>query len=191
MGKRRLNPGQLRWTHKPKFYVISADRLVLETEPHTSMTGVLGVSDSVAGMCLPPADRFSLTLRLDYEFRGPQDECGIYLRRHSGHWCKCSIENLGSDTVDLACTMYENGYADRSMREIGSLISHLYFRLIFWDGEARFQYSFNGDRSSEMRSLHFADSGEPVTVGLYACSPGGSFFDCTFSKMEYSDQQTK
>ncbi|NCB33443.1 MAG: DUF1349 domain-containing protein [Erysipelotrichia bacterium] len=189
MVRRRLNPGTMCWTHKPRFYVINADRLVIETEPHTSMTGELGGSESASGMALPPADGFSLTLRMDYEFHGSQDECGIYLKRQSGRWCKFSIENIGSDTMDIACTMYENGYADRSIREIGSLIHSMYLRIIYWGGEARFLYSFNGDRFVEMRSLHFADCGEPAIAGLYACSPGSTFFDCTFSRMEYSEQK--
>ena len=35
-----------------------------------------------------------------------------------------------------------------------------------------------------MRRLHFASGKEAVAAGVYACSPGDSYFDCTFSKMQ-------
>jgi len=189
--KKRLNPDHLQWRHRPGLYAIQGDRLIIETDPHTMIAGEADTPESAARMALPISDCFEASLRLDYEFTGVQDECGILLRSSEDHWCSCSVTNRGSDYIDLTIVEFESGYADRSVRQIGSGIHHIYFRVYWWNGNIRFQFSFNGDRYSDLRSFHFAKAGEPIAASIYACSPGSNCFDCTFSEMEFSEQHDR
>jgi regulation of enolase protein 1 (concanavalin A-like superfamily) len=179
----RIDPSSLQWLRKPSMYMLDGDRLVLETEPHTSFHSLNFDSTNAFGMLVEPGSSFCFTVRADFRFQGAEDECGVLLKRTNTRWAKAGIECRG-DTSDLFCTVYSGGYGDRSCRQVGSGIRWMYFRLLYWSGNARFQYSFNGERYSDMRWLHFAPGAEPVVAGIYACSGGDSYFDCTFSDMQ-------
>ena len=178
----RIDPSSLQWMRKPQMFMFRENGVILETEAHTSFHSLSFDATNAYGMLLRPMQNFGFTVRVDYGFQGAEDECGILLKRNNLHWAKAGIE-CKPDALDLACTVYSQGYGDRSCREIGNGIRWLYLRILFWNGNARFQYSFNGERYSDMRWLHFASGKEPVTAGFYACSPGNSFFDCEFSEM--------
>ena len=178
----RIDPSSLQWMRKPQMFMFRENGVILETEAHTSFHSLSFDATNAYGMLLRPMQNFGFTVRVDYGFQGAEDECGILLKRNNLHWAKAGIE-CKPDALDLACTVYSQGYGDRSCREIGNGIHWLYLRILFWNGNARFQYSFNGERYSDMRWLHFASGKEPVTAGFYACSPGNSFFDCEFSEM--------
>ena len=186
--RRRIHPASMAWLHKPNMSVVSGDRLIIETEPFTSLHSLSYGSHEAAGKIMEPAGQFEMTVRIDYSFKSPADECGIFIRRDVSHWCKCCVECRDGNVTDLACTVYRDGCGDRSVREIGDVIRHMYFRVICWNGNLRIRYSFNGDVYSDLRWLHFASGEDPVSVGIYACSPGDSWFDCTFSEMELNDE---
>ena len=178
-----LDPSTLHWMRRPSMYTISDERLVLETEPYTSFQSLSYDSTDAFGMTLDPMDQFCFSVRMDYHFRGLEDECGILLKQSNTRWAKAGME-CRREGLDLACTVYGDGYGDRSCREMGSGIRWMYLRVIYWNGNVRFQYSFNGGKYTDMRWLHFASAADPVIAGIYACSPGNSYFDCTFSCMQ-------
>ena len=181
--KEYLDPSALHWMRKPSMYTMDHERLVLETEPYTSFQSLSYDSTDAFGMTLDPMESFAFSVRIDYQFRSLEDECGILLHHSNSRWAKAGIERR-PDGLDIACTVYANGYGDRSCRLIGSGIRWMYLRVLYWRGNCRFQYSFNGEKYSDMRWLHFASQREPVTAGIYACSPQDSYFDCTFSCMQ-------
>ncbi len=178
-----IDPSKLQWFHKPELFLIDGNKLVMETAPFTSFHSLSFDSTSAPGMLLEPNKMFCFTARIDYGFHETEDECGILLKRNNTHWAKAGVESR-PDALDLFCSVYTSGYADRSFREIGSGIRWMYFRILYWHGNARFQYSFNGSRYTDMRWLHFAPGSEPVQAGIYACSGKDSCFDCTFSEMQ-------
>ncbi|MCR5450375.1 MAG: DUF1349 domain-containing protein [Solobacterium sp.] len=184
--KRRMNPAAMQWVNKPGMTIVSGDKLIIETEPHTSLNGLIYGSRAAAILELEPMKNFTLDLRADYEFHKNEDECGILLKVSDLYWCKFCLVRRGK-SLDLVCTVYRNGYGDRCVREVGDMISHMYFRVQYWNGNVRFCYSFNGDRYSDMRWLHLTTQEITVTPGVYACSPGDSWFDCTFSEMYITD----
>jgi regulation of enolase protein 1 (concanavalin A-like superfamily) len=179
----QIDPSTLHWLRQPSMYMFDHGKLVLETEPYTSFHSLSFDSTNAFGMLLDPMTSFCFTARMDYLFRGSEDECGLLLKRNNTTWAKSGVE-CRADALDLACTVYSDGYGDRSCREIGSGIRWMYLRVLYWSGNARFQYSFNGTKYSDMRWLRFAPGEEPVIAGIYACSGGDSYFDCTFSELQ-------
>lgn len=178
-----LDPSRMHWMRKPSMYMVEENRLIIETEPHTSFRSLYYDSTDAFGMTLDPMYSFCFTVRMDFAFRTKSDECGILIRRNDAHWAKAGLERR-EDDLDLFCTVYSDGYGDRSCRTVGQGIRWLYLRSLFWAGNVRFQYSFNGTSYSDMRWLHFSSSETMITPGVYACSPGDSYFDCAFSEME-------
>ncbi len=186
--KTRIHPAAMAWLHKPNMSVVSGDRLIIETEPYTSLHALSYGSHEAAGKIMGPLRHYEMKLRIDYSFNSPADECGIFIRKDTSQWCKCCVECRDGNVTDIACTVYRNGYGDRSVREIGDVIRHMYFKVIYWSGNLRIRYSFNGDVFSDLRWLHFTSEEDAVSFGIYACSPGNSCFDCTFSEMELNDE---
>lgn len=178
-----ISPRELTWFRKPELYILEDDRLVLETQPYTSFHSHSYDSTDACGMILPQMECFSFSTKIDYQFTHLDEECGLFLKRNNTHWAKAGVE-CRKEFLDLSCTVYEDGYGDRSCRQLGAGIRWLYLRILYWNGNVRFQYSFHGEVYSDMRWLHFADSSVSVQAGIYACSPGDSSFDCTFSKMK-------
>ncbi len=174
---------QMHWMRKPEYYLLQNGKLIIETDPFTSFHALSFDSTRTCGLMSDLMDSFCFTVRVDYKMLKDADECGIVIRKPKGKWAKAGLENR-MDHFDLACTVYGDGFGDRSCRQVGSGIQWLYFRVLYWNGNARFQYSFNGEKYSDMRWLHLASSKELVEVGIYACSPGDTGFDCTFSNMQ-------
>jgi len=181
-----ISPYDMQWFRKPAMYTMDSEKLTIETEPQTSFHALAYDSTEAFGMIYPGKTSFVFSARMDYAFRGVKDECGLILKRDNTHWAKVSVENR-EDGLDLTCTVYADGYGDRSCREVSEGIRWIYFKILYWNGNVRFQYSFNGDKFSDMRWLHIADSDETPSPGIYACSPGSSWYDCTFSDIRMRD----
>jgi regulation of enolase protein 1 (concanavalin A-like superfamily) len=171
------------WARQPEQYLLSKERLMLETEPGSLFDALEGNPSGAFGVCSPPLGRFEMTVRVDYWFRRRGDECGLVFRREDGSWLKVGLEN-NTDHLDLACEHNTGGFGDRSCRQLGAQIRWLYLRALYWYGNLRVQYSFNGERYSDLRWLHFAAGTEKVRAGFYACSRQDSWFDCSFSGLK-------
>ena len=146
--EKKLNLKELKWVHQPDRFVVREDKIIIETEPHTSLN-LLGGSAEGVEMELVPTGNFHFSIRCDFQYKNTLDQCGIVLY-------------------------------DRSEREIGSGIQWLYYRIWLRGGIVRVQYSFNGKRYSDLRE--FVIGNDEVKLGIYACSPRNSSFDCIFSE---------
>ncbi len=170
----------LKWIKEPERYIFMNDKLIMETRPGTSFHALRYDMTQACGMKLEPMRSFMLTLKVSYDFHDLGDECGVMIRYDNTQWAKAGIENMG-DHYDLSCTLFSNGFGDRSCREIGNGIRWMYFRVLYWSGNLKFQYSFNGKKYSDMRWFHIAGSNEKIETGFYACSSGKQSYDCVFS----------
>ena len=183
MSAKRIDPRQLEWICKPKLFVQSADKVVLETEPFTDLKPA-GRSAEAVELSLDTHGSFCFVIRSDFEFSGLFDQCGIIIYVGNERKAVCGTEYRDLETSSLNCIVYHDEKGDISKREIGSRISTMFYRVWYRGGAVRIQYSFTGSRYSDLR-VFWIDPEEKNTVslGIYACSPGNSWFDCTFSGM--------
>ncbi|MBQ9048829.1 MAG: DUF1349 domain-containing protein [Solobacterium sp.] len=180
----RVNPSYLHWFHQPKLYILSADKLILETEPYTSMQNMTIDENSGFGLFGDEHSAFEAEIRLQFGFRNRNDECGMLLKLNDDSWFKFGVSSAEKEFNELFCTRFHQSFRDRNLRVIGSGVNTVWLRLMYTRGRAAFSYSLNGDRYITYREITFPDYQGAAAAGIYACSPGNSYFDCTFSQME-------
>lgn len=178
----KIDPRQLEWIHKPQLYFSLADKIVMETEPNTNITAAEPHARA-AEFSLVAEGSFCFTMRVDFAFREQFDQCGIVIYRGDDRQAVCSAARRSEDESWLQAIVYHTSGGDRSAREIHSGIRWMYFRIWHRSGMIHMQYSFNGNVFRDMREFKTENDGRPVRLGIYACSPGNSCFDCTFSQM--------
>ena len=172
----KMNKG--KWLKKSRLFVIKEDSLILETEPFTT----IHKDNSAAEIIYEIPKNFILTIRTDYFYQNIFDECGLTIYEESKRKLVVSTKYRDNEMTSLQSIVYQDEVGDRSIRDIASNIHTLYYRLWHRGKMLRIQYSFNGHRYRDFRELPIKDA-EKYVIGLYACSPINSTFDCTFSEL--------
>lgn len=170
---------KIEWVNKPKRCIQESHKLVIETEPKTSLN-LLGGSAEAVELQIKPKGNFCFTIRTDFEYKETFDQCGIILYDTKGRKTICGCEKMDGAVSKLVCRVYHVDGTDRSEREIGSAIQWMYYRVWLRGGIVRIQYSFNGERYSDLREFKTEDTN--IQIGIYACSVKDSSFDVTFSQ---------
>lgn len=182
----RIGIEEMEWFRKPDLYLNSGSRLTIETQPYSCFDKQRNAKGDAFGVYVKCSNSFTWTVKVSYDFHGNGDGCGIFIKEKTHHWCCLGVEKK-DDTLALSCTVFKNGYQDYSLRELGLKIEWIYLRIVYWKGNVQIQYSFNGDSYRDIRWFHFTEAHQEVDVGLYAQSPGNSFFDATFEDLELTD----
>lgn len=185
--EKKVNLKKLKWVHEPKRFVQNEDSIVLETEPCTSLN-LLGGSAEAVELELKPKGNFHFTVRTDFKYREAFDQCGIVLYDEHCRKVIVGTEKRDGEVSKIVCRVNHSDGTDRSEREIGSAIQWMYYRVWQRAGIVRIQFSFNGKRYSDLREFALENE-EPVRVGIYACSPKNSYFDCTFSQAVLDEEE--
>lgn len=180
---KRINPSLWTWFHEPKLYIFSSDKLILETEPQSRLDTLVQNEVTAFGLLGDTLSNFRYDSRIDYAFQNVLDECGLIIKINDCDWWKYGVRSKNKDINEIFCEHYINGYFDGSYRDIGKGIKNLYFRITVQEKFIQFMCSGDGKTFRNMRRVQFGDK-IIATPGIYACSPGNSFFDCTFSKIE-------
>jgi regulation of enolase protein 1 (concanavalin A-like superfamily) len=191
MTKRHIDPRDLVWICRPQLYLLSSDKVVLETEPFTDLKPA-GKSAEAIELSLAVKGSFCFTMRSDFRYRSQFDQCGMILYEGGKRRAVCGTESRDDAMTSLKCIVYHDAVGDSSKRDIGSNISTMYYRVWYRGGAVRIQYSFTGIRYSDLREFWIDPEKEKtISIGIYACSPGDSWFDCTFSGMMLDEEETE
>ncbi|MCR5795450.1 MAG: DUF1349 domain-containing protein [Solobacterium sp.] len=187
--KRRIDPGKLQWITKPELYITNSDRILIETEPFSELIPA-GSSAEAIELSLSPKGSFCFTIRTEYEYRRPFDQCGITVYAQNERIAVAGTEYRDREMQCLKCIVFHDGRGDQSGRDISSGIRKMYYRIWYRAGALRIQYSFTGSRYSDLREF-WAGTEKKISIGIYACSPGDSWFDCTFCEMMLDEEDQK
>lgn len=185
---RKIDPRKLKWISKPSLYLLNSERIMVETEPMTALHP-RGREAEAAELSLAPSGSFCFTCRADFDFQHTFDQCGLILYRNEKRKAVISAECRNDEISRLSCIVYHNDRGDKSMRDIGSAVHSIYYRIWYRSEAVTVQYSFSGSRYTDLRKfwLHLNED-DNVAVGIYACSPADSWFDCSFSKMALEER---
>ena len=178
----------MEWLCRPNLFILNSDRVVIETEPFTDIVPAGGSAEAIE-LSAAPKGSFCFEVRVDFVFHGLFDQCGISLYQGDSRRALCGTVFHNGETMRLQTIVYHEDGGDLAGLDIGSGIRWMYYRLWYRSGEVRFQYSYHGGRWTDFRKFRVDLEGEALRIGIYACSPGNSWFDCTFSKMTLDEEE--
>lgn len=179
---------EMNWIHAPKLYICEEDRLTVETEPHTywkdTLSGGLGPI-----IQYPLSGNFIFTVCTAFTYDEPFDQCGILLYNGDVQKAVICTEKEDDEYLRLCVNIFNEDGGDRSMRDIGAALGQIFYRILYRAGSCKIQYSFTGERYTDLREFHVNPKTGITDVCLYACSPNDSYCDCTFFACNISKDQ--
>lgn len=183
-----VNLEEMTWLCKPRLYLLDKDRIVIETEPFTDLRPA-GMSAEAVELKLPARGSFCFRVKTQFVYRNVFDQCGLILYEGDRRKAIIFTQRRDDETTRLQCIVFHQERGDISVRDIGSAIDTMLYRIWYRSGAVRIQYSFNTEKFSDLREfwLDLEDDKEPG-IGIFACSPANSSFDCTFSEMVLEEE---
>ena len=183
---------KLVWTRAPQHFVISPERIEIETVPHTDLwqrTYYHFRNDNAPVLQMTTDSQyFSFVVKTDFAASHHRfDQCGIVLYLDSENWLKGSIEYENERFAHLGSVVTNQGYSDWATTAIGADVKEIWYRLSRREDDFRIECSFDGKNFSQMRICHMPAATGKVPFGIYACSPENSSFTAVFSEFEISE----
>ena len=183
---------QLQWTREPGSYLITPEKIEIETKPHTDLwqrTYYHFRNDNAPLLQMETEKQyFSFVVKTEFaQSHHRFDQCGIVLYMNSENWLKGSVEYENDMFQHLGSVVTNNGYSDWATTEIDASIKSMWYRLSRRENDFRIECSEDGRIFRQMRICHMWNVTDRVRFGIYACSPEDSSFKATFSHMEMTE----
>lgn len=143
------------------------------------------------GHCLLTNVTGDFTLESSVEFSpvSQYDQCGLMIRVDSENWIKCSIEYEDSEHSRLGSVVTNLGFSDWATQDIPSWMQAMSYRISRRGSDFRIEYSTDGEHWNQMRIAHLHQCPPTLQIGVYACSPIGERFTCTFNYIGIGESQ--
>jgi regulation of enolase protein 1 (concanavalin A-like superfamily) len=178
---------ELRWHCEPDQWSVDPAKRVLRISPdaHTDFwqrTYYGFEADSGHFLHLrAPAD-FILTTKVTSHPCHQYDQAGLMVRVSRSCWIKTSVEFEPHETNRLGAVVTNAQYSDWSTQPLSKTVDTVWFRVRVAAADCIVESSLDGTEWQQLRMAHLADRGDaqPVSCGLYACSPKGAGYQAEF-----------
>jgi regulation of enolase protein 1 (concanavalin A-like superfamily) len=184
-------PDEFFWFNEPPQYYIKQGLHII-TGPQTDFwQGTHYGFRSDNGHCLLTNIQGDLTIETCVEFqpKTKYDQCGLIARIDSHNWIKCSVELEDNKISRLGSVVTNLGYSDWATQDISSDVTNMYYRLSKRGQDYLIESSYEGIHWHQMRITHLHELRDHINVGVYACSPVGENFPCTFRYIELGENK--
>ena len=179
------------WIRPPKVYKIEEKKITITTEPDTDLwqrTYYGFQNDNAPCLQMKTSEKyFTFVVKTEFESKIKYDQSGIVMYLDSDNWAKASVEYENDKIQRLGTVVTNNGYSDWSSIDIPSSIKSIWFRFSRRNSDYYLEYSNDGKDWKQMRMFHMFKGDEEISFGIYACSPGKSSFNATFTDMELTE----
>ncbi len=134
------------------------------------------------------AGSFTLTTHVTFQPVHQYDQAGLMVRLSPECWLKTSVEHEPGPTNRLGVVVTNAGYSDWSTQDVPADLHQLWLRVGRTGADYLVQSSVDGTSWLQLRlaHLHADDGQQPVSAGLYACSPTGAGFRADFELLAIS-----
>lgn len=187
----KVHATQMEWTRAPKQYEVTEDRVEIITEPFTDLwqrTYYHFRNDNAPALQLRTEEKyFSFGIKTHFDSKARFDQSGIILYLNSDNWLKASVEYENGQIQRLGSVVTNNGYSDWSSVDIDASVKTMWFRLSRRENDFCIENSVDGQNFKQMRICHMFHAEDPISFGIYACSPENSSFRATFTEMELTE----
>ena len=130
---------------------------------------------------------FTFVVKTEFASKKRFDQSGVVMYLDSDNWAKASVEYEDDKIQRLGTVVTNNGYSDWSSTDIPSNIKSMWFRFSRRNSDYYLEYSNDGTNWKQMRLFHMFKGDEEISFGVYACSPGDSSFEASFTDMELTE----
>ena len=186
-----LDVKDMQWIYPPKQYSVTADEIIIKTEPHTDLwqrTYYGFCNDNAPMLQLSTKEEyFSFSVKTQFATKRRFDQCGIVMYLDSDNWLKASIEYQDGKIQRLGSVVTNHGYSDWATTDIPSEVDTMWYRLSRRGSDYCIECSYDGVEYRQMRICHVWEGAEEIRFGVYACSPEESSFEAKFSRLEVSE----
>lgn len=186
-----LDVKDMQWIYPPKQYSVTADEIIIKTEPHTDLwqRTYYGFRNDNAPMLQwsTKEEYFSFSVKTQFATKRRFDQCGIVMYLDSDNWLKASIEYQDGQIQRLGSVVTNHGYSDWATTDIPSEVDTMWYRLSRRGSDYCIECSYDGVEYRQMRICHVWEGMGEIRFGVYACSPEDSSFEAKFSLLEVSE----
>lgn len=191
-----------RWLNQPHSFEISDQSVKIRTDPHTDFwqRSYYGFrNDNAHALLLEHGNNFTFSVKASFEYQGRFDQCGLLIYLDSDNWFKASIEFESASLSRLGSVVTNRGYSDWATTDIPTPTA-MWYRLSRRGPDFLVEASPDGLDYKQMRIFHLHALGEttvemgklnppaaaeqPISFGLYACSPLDSSFEAIFDHLK-------
>ena len=179
-------PAGFFWFNQPKTYYVK-EGLTLLTDLKTDFwqrTHYGFRVDNGHALLTSLEKDFTIKTRTAFIPKTQYDQCGLLARIDSQNWIKCSVELEDGGISRLGSVVTNLGYSDWATQDISSDIRKMSYRLSKRGKDFLIEFSEDEREWTQMRITHLHELKKQIDVGIYACSPLGEKFECTFTYIE-------
>ncbi len=178
--------GRASWLHPPPEWRVGGGLYVV-TGPRTDFwqrTHYGFQRDDGHLYRLRVAGDFALETRVRWTPRARYDQCGLMVRGGPETWLKCSVEYEDERRGRLGSVVTSLGWSDWATQDVGPEVRAMSYRVSRRRDDFLVECAADGADWRQLRVAHLHGCPAELDAGLYACSPVGERFQCTF---EYLD----
>ncbi len=171
------------WLNKPLTHSLSGGLLTIRSNAKTDFwqrTHYGFKRDTGHCFLKTVSGDFSIHTMARFKPKSQFDQCGLMARIDSENWIKCSTEYENSELSRLGSVVTNLGYSDWATQEVSTEISSMWYRLSRSGNDVFIEHSSDGKVWQQMRVAHLHQLERSLDVGIYACSPIGTGFICSF-----------
>lgn len=182
-------PQNFRWFNAPQSYRFE-DGLTIVTKPQTDFwqrTHYGFRRDDGHCLLTSVSEDFAIATQTQFHPRSQYDQCGLIARIDAENWIKCSVEYEDESLSRLGSVVTNSGFSDWATQDISSEVRSLFYRLSKRGQDVRVEYALDGANWHQTRIAHLHQPVESLDVGIYACSPIGDAFECSFRFIEIGE----
>ncbi len=189
------------WLREPTTAVLDHDGVRLRTSPGTDFwqRSYYGFrNDNAPALLLPVRENCTFTARATFDYRQQFDQAGVVVLLDSENWAKASIEYEDGALSRLGSVVTNLGYSDWATRDIPST-RRMWYRVSQRGPDFLVEAAADAVHWEQLRIFHLHRLGAtteqmgqappdrlpsaPVSLGIYACSPGDSSFEARFDRL--------
>lgn len=127
---------------------------------------------------------FTVETRVRWTPRAQYDQCGLMVRAGPESWLKCSVEYESEQHGRLGSVVTNLGWSDWATQDVGAEVRAMSWRVSRRADDFLLEWATDGADWHQLRVTHLHGCPVELAAGVYACSPVGDGFPCTF---EYLD----
>jgi regulation of enolase protein 1 (concanavalin A-like superfamily) len=179
---------ELTWLHPPPWFSLEAEQLLLETAPGTDFwqrTHYGFQFDNGHALLTPVEGDFQVETEVEFHPVHQYDQAGLLVRISESCWLKTSVEYELDAPSRLGSVVTNQGWSDWATQNVPAWLRSARFRITRRAGDYVIEHGETDGLWTQLRvaRLHDDHGTQPVSVGIYACSPRGGGFKARFRSL--------